>query len=349
MFLFTKDPRNQKLLKYKNDTWILVLQLYELTLFHKHTNSIYNKNQFMPTLEQRMLKLERRLRMYQIAVVAIIIAGCFFALTAFNGKTNAPDLIQAKEFQVVDNQGKVLISLKKDVDAGAIKLFDETGSNTIEMKSSDGGTGVIATKNKSGNVACQMSSYKDDAGKDDGSGRLLLYNKDGKMVDEIGSTSNANGVFLVKNTEGIKISELGSTETGGGWLGVFNSEGKEVGEMSQTDAKTGYIGLNNVDGSTMFKVTYTSSTNGGWMGLYNNYGKNIFRVSSADNGGRASIFDNNENEMVHLGIASTNDGIVSVFNHLNNRICVLGPDDNSNGVLNVLNSAGQNMNGVWPK
>lgn len=303
----------------------------------------------MSTLEQRMLKLERRLRMYQIVFAAIIIAGSFFVLTAFNKKTTAPSLIQAKEFQVVDDNGKVLISLKKNVDAGNIKIFDEKGSNIIEMKNSDGGTGVIATKNKKGNLACQLTSYKDDQGIDDGSGRILVYNIDGKVVGEMGSSSNASGIFSVKNSDGIKISELGSTVGGGGWVGVYNNDGKEVGEMSMTDGKTGYIGLNNSNGSTLFKVTYTSGTNGAWMGLYNSNGKNIFRVATNDNGGRASLFDNNENEMVHLGITSANDGILSLFNHLNNRICVLGPDDNSNGVLNVMNSAGQNMNGLWPK
>ena len=85
----------------------------------------------MSTIETRLLKLERKLRFYQLGITVILIGAGFFVVTAFNNRNAAPDLIQAKEFQVVDANGKVLISLKKDNSAGNIKMYTQTGSNIV--------------------------------------------------------------------------------------------------------------------------------------------------------------------------------------------------------------------------
>ena len=281
----------------------------------------------MSTIENRLAKLERKLRFYQLGVTVILIGAVFFIVTAFNNKNAAPDLIQAKEFQVVDANGKVLISLKKDYKAGNIKMYSETGSNIIDMRNSDGGTGIIITKNKSGNMACRLTSYKDDAGNDDGSGKIEVYNKDGKLVSEVGSLNNGSGYFAVKNSLGTKVSEMSSTESSGGWIGVYNNNGYEVGQMSTTTGNTGFLGLYNETGKDMFKVTYTTGLAEGSLSIYN---------SSGD-------------EQINLSTTTNHDGVISVYNHLKNRVCVLGADNNSNGVLNVKNSAGEKMNGVWPK
>ncbi|HYM94780.1 MAG TPA: hypothetical protein VET23_11620, partial [Chitinophagaceae bacterium] len=125
----------------------------------------------MHTLEKRLEKLERRVRSYQLTFIGIIIAAGFLIITAFGNKNAAPDLIQAKEFQVVNDQGRVLVSLRSDGNAGNINLYDGTGADFINLLSSAAGTGIIVTKNKKGDIACRLTHYNDDAGNDDGSGR----------------------------------------------------------------------------------------------------------------------------------------------------------------------------------
>jgi hypothetical protein len=275
----------------------------------------------MTSLELRIEKMEKQLRLYRILFSVIVVAAGFFLFTSFDNRDQVQNIIKAKEMQVVDESGRVMVSLKKDLKAGNIKIFNEKGSDIVHMLESDAGTGVVVTKTKNGNKACRLIDYSNGEG-----GLIEVYNKDGLLVSEIGSTTG-----------------------GGGFLGVKNTSGKRIGEIGATDAQTGYMVLNNANGNYLVRATYTNSTYGGWLGVYNSSGKNIFRISNTTQGADFSLMDHNEKERMNLGITANNDGAISVYNRSNNRISTMGGDNSGNGALNILNSYGQNMNGVWPK
>lgn len=275
----------------------------------------------MSFLEQRLQKMEKQLRLYRYVFSAMLITCGFLIFTAFNNRNQVPALLQAKEFQVVDDAGKVLVSIKKDYNAGNIRINNDKGQNIIHLLKSDAGTGALVTKTANGQFACRLIDYESGTG-----GLIEVYNKNDKLVGELGSTTN-----------------------GGGYLGLKNNDEKTIGEMGSTDKNTGYLLVNNSDGKYMFRVTYTNTTNGGWMGMYNSTGNNILKLSTSKLGADISLMDNYEKERMSIGITDNNDGVISIYNRNSTRISVMGGTTNGDGALNVMNNSGQNMNGLWPK
>ena len=80
------------------------------------------------TIEQRLEKLERQNRMFKIIIVAISL-GCA-AIAAAGGSAGEDKVIMAREFRLIDSQGKTrgLFSLEAG-GSPVIALFDAKGKN----------------------------------------------------------------------------------------------------------------------------------------------------------------------------------------------------------------------------
>jgi hypothetical protein len=198
----------------------------------------------MLTLEKRLEKLEKKLRIYQFAFMAIILAGGFLVITAFNKKVPVPDLIQAKEFQVVDDQGKTFISLKKDYDAGSIKVYNTEGTALIDLYST-AGTGAILTKTQTGKFACYIGAYNT------GAAYIKIYNINEKAVDEIGSTSNDYGYVGVNNTNEDNILSITTTSYGDGIVSVYNRYKNRICVLGPDNYGNGLLNILNSSGQNM--------------------------------------------------------------------------------------------------
>ena len=124
------------------------------------------------------------------AICSLIIVGYFVSTT------NAPDVIQAKKFEVLNDEGKVVASFYANM-----------------------GGGMLSFSNKDGEVVAGLGSDEVNGG-----GVLGINNKDGKRVAGIHADENG-GVARVFNNKFTEVAGIRATPDGG-VLGLFNNEGK---------------------------------------------------------------------------------------------------------------------------
>ena len=66
----------------------------------------------MNSIEQRLQALEKANRKYRQIIFSVCIVAATLAFMAFNKKFQVPDLLQAKTFEVVNNDGKVMARME---------------------------------------------------------------------------------------------------------------------------------------------------------------------------------------------------------------------------------------------
>ncbi|HSU27349.1 MAG TPA: hypothetical protein VLJ68_03145 [Chitinophagaceae bacterium] len=156
----------------------------------------------MSDIEKRLLKLESKLRIYQIAFIGLLLGTGFMFLTGFGKKPVATDLVQAKEFQVVNDNGKVLMSLKKDsTGGGRISIYNNSGVNVLMMHSAikGGRMSITAHDGNSGIVAAIT---------EDNHGVLNVYNKWNNRICALGGDAKGGGVLNVYDNASEKMNGI---------------------------------------------------------------------------------------------------------------------------------------------
>ena len=125
--------------------------------------------------------------------------GCLLVAGIVVGATSmqtVPDVIQAKKFEVVNDEGKVVASFYANM-----------------------GGGMLSFSNKDGEVVAGLGSDEVNGG-----GVLGINNKDGKIVAGIFANKDG-GVVRVLNNKFTEVAGIRATPDGG-VLGLFNNEGK---------------------------------------------------------------------------------------------------------------------------
>src|SRR5438045_9073347 len=102
----------------------------------------------MSILENMFSKLERKVRIYQLSFLSIFLVSGFFIVSGFNRKYKAPDVLQAKEFQVVDDNGRVYASLKQHDQYCDFKLYNSQGYQIIRLTEITNAYGAMITFDK---------------------------------------------------------------------------------------------------------------------------------------------------------------------------------------------------------
>ena len=100
-----------------------------------------------------------------LGVFGLVAAGALLAATSMQ---SIPDLIQAKTFEVVNDDGQVFVrvsgsstqpnSSKSVQTGGIISTYNSQGKNLILMGMNDGGSGGIQTLNNKGNTLVSLST-----------------------------------------------------------------------------------------------------------------------------------------------------------------------------------------------
>ena len=91
-------------------------------------------------IENRVYKLERSLRFYQVAFSAFMLAALVVVITSFKDDKNqqVPAKLTAKAFEVVDDYGKVLVSLSTYNGNGSVTTFNKDGKYLVDIISNSG-------------------------------------------------------------------------------------------------------------------------------------------------------------------------------------------------------------------
>ena len=142
-------------------------------------------------LQQDQVRIQqtqvRRQRRWNIALGAVVVVGGLMAAT---GVRSVPDVIQAKKFEVVNDEGKVIVSLQ-NLQGGGVD------------------NGMIETRNSTGGVLAKISAGPDG-------GIVETQNGKGGTLVQLGATTNGNGLVQTQNGKGQTLVELGATTDGNG-------------------------------------------------------------------------------------------------------------------------------------
>ena len=146
--------------------------------------------------DTRIESLEKQVRTLKRVLYTLCGVGVLGGLLAATNLNTVPDVIQAKKFEVVNNEVKVVASFYANM-----------------------GGGMLSFSNKDGEVVAGLGSDEVNGG-----GVLGINNKDGKIVAGIFANKDG-GVARVLNNKFTEVAGIRATPDGG-VLGLFNNEGK---------------------------------------------------------------------------------------------------------------------------
>jgi len=149
----------------------------------------------------RLALVERSMRRYRVALAAVtVIAVAALAVgSPLVGAATAPEVVQAKRFEVVDDNGRVGAWLAKTGDLTSLVFFDKTGNPRASL-GNNGDTTYLAFYDNTGKITRVALSatgnyaslrFNDEAGKM----RAVLGNGDFKLAT--GSTEHREASSLV--------------------------------------------------------------------------------------------------------------------------------------------------------
>ena len=135
------------------------------------------------TIEERVEQLEKQ-------VAALMGGGA--------ASDAVPNVIKAKEFVVVNADGKELVRLaaKWDGSGGTLITSSARGYPLVRLTTTDEGYGMLCT------YSAERKQLVKLGGTGDGEGMLAIYNANGKELVELGVTEDGTGIVTLFNTSG---------------------------------------------------------------------------------------------------------------------------------------------------
>jgi hypothetical protein len=199
-----------------------------------------------PDIEKRLQRLERSNRLYRIFLFIVLGASAYFITTGFTESRVVEEVIKAKEFQVVDSYGKVLMSLRKDAEAGQLDMYNTSGTKLLSLTTSDGGAGTIIGRDMNGKKIYRMINVKG------GGGSVCVYNSNEVLSGDLTITDRNTGYLELNNSDGNKMLRFtygnGSTA---GIMSVYNSLGNRIIVMGSDASENGVLNVLNRYGEGM--------------------------------------------------------------------------------------------------
>jgi len=190
------------------------------------------------SLETQVRTLKRML----FGVFGLVVAGAVLGATSLQ---TVPDVIQAKQFEVVNDQGKILVGLGNfpggGVDNGMIvtrnsvggELFkvtpgpygnrirnmDAKGNTLVEIAASTEGGGFVMTNDSKGKKLVSIGGTKGAS-----AGTITTYNGKDRTLVAIG-TRDGNGVVVTQDGFGKNLVVLDAVD-GTGVVATMNGKGE---------------------------------------------------------------------------------------------------------------------------
>ncbi len=166
----------------------------------------------MENFEKRLAALEKNNIHYRTILVCAFAALIYFIVTSFLPKQQAPDLIQAKKFELVDEHGTVLIRLENYKGSGAFTTFKPDG-NIL--------TDIVATKSNAGG--------------------LVVYDGNGNKNFTITDVTGGGGSVIINNSQGQKVLSLGRNTKDAGSITFYNNINNEIGLVTSDTNGDGVV------------------------------------------------------------------------------------------------------------
>jgi hypothetical protein len=237
----------------------------------------------MNTIEMRLQKLEATNRRYKTVLIVII---AFFGtiIMAFRSPKIVPDVIQARRFEVVDYDGRVLVTLSQDDGKGLIKTYNSAGKKLVNITYTTKQEGYLGIEDGLGKEMLRFSSSNEGGG-----GYISIYNPFGKRTVTLNNDDSGGNIY-VSNSDGNTRATVQCNSSGGGFMGLYNSSGYTALKLSQTSSGNGDLYVNNYNGDERVRLSVSASA------------------------GNFQIKNNNKTMIVELGGTSGENGTINTYN-----------------------------------
>lgn len=236
----------------------------------------------MVTIEMRIQKLEATNRRYK-TILILMVASFATIFMAFRGPSTAPDVIQAKRFEVVDDLGRVLVSVNQDDGKGIIKTYNKEGKKLVNLTYTTKQEGFIGLEDGKGQELIRFTSSNDGGG-----GYIGIYNPSGKRTMTL-CNDNSGGNIYVGNSNGDTRAVVQCNASAGGYMSLYNSSGYSAIKLSQTSTGNGDFYVNNYNGDERVRISVSSSA------------------------GNLQLKNNSKNMIVELGGTVNENGTVNTY------------------------------------
>ena len=156
------------------------------------------------TESARIASLETQVRILKrmlFGVFGLVIVGAVLGATSLQ---TVPEVIQAKKFEVVNDEGKVLVELSdvNDQNRGGILTRRSDGGILVAITSNEFDGGAILTVNENGQKSCfpSISSVVTGMDKGSGSGTVTTHNHMGNKLVSLNATADGGGSLQTNNS-----------------------------------------------------------------------------------------------------------------------------------------------------
>ena len=155
--------------------------------------------------EERINGLETQVRTLKRIVYGfgcLLVAGIVVGATSLQ---SVPDVLDAKMFRVVNDEGKVIVELSNliggGVDNGMLVTRNSEGQTLVELSAGPGG-GMVTTQNGKGQELVRL-------GASPGGGIVITENGKGQTLVRLGCYTGLNGGYVETFTStGVSTSEI---------------------------------------------------------------------------------------------------------------------------------------------
>jgi len=250
----------------------------------------------MQTIEMRLQKLEATNSRYK-TIISVMIASFAIIFMAFKEPTAVPDVIQAKKFQVVDDNGNILINLAQDNGKGVIKTYNTEGKKLVNITYTTNDEGYLALEDGKGQEMLRFSSSNDGGG-----GYIGFFSPSGKRTMSL-FNDNDGGNIYVNNSDGDKRAAMQCNSSSGGFLGLYNSTGYTAIKLTQTNKGNGDLYINNYNGDERVRLSVSPAA--GNIQIRNN-SKTLIGEIGGTSGENGTINTYNSSGTFVQGIGSSN-------------------------------------------
>lgn len=169
--------------------------------------------------EHRIRLLESKNRKLTLALTVLGIALCGGVLMGQIDPRKVRNVIRAKRFEVINNDGHPVVTLKSWEHGGLLLVQDHQGRPVAVSGSDATGNGTVYTVNPQGNKLVRLGTNAT------GNGAIAVNDSTGRVVLRLVVNENG-GAIGVGNRWGKIVGTLMSNEEGGGEAGAFNAQGR---------------------------------------------------------------------------------------------------------------------------
>src|SRR5579862_381376 len=178
-----------------------------------------------PELILRLRKLEKSQARYRVAFLSTAAIAVLLFITGAGKRMD--DLIQAKTFEVVNDEGKVLARLSSASGKGDIRLYRADGNPLVTIGSSTDNSGRVDIFNADGKVALTLATSANN-----GAGMLIVNTSSGARAVQIGTSSNNQGGVWIYNADQKLIAVMSTaSNSSDGLAETYDAAGTRTGHL----------------------------------------------------------------------------------------------------------------------